>query len=309
MKSFARIALLFLLVVATPLAVAQTRGPALVIEAPPKLERTAAKIRALEQERLEHVSKFLGLNDPGRPIIVVLAADDSPMALSAPPWVSGYTDGVSSVVVLIPSRATSYPNDGLEELLHHEIAHVLITRASGGNEVPRWFNEGLALVVGRFWSFDDRTRFILERAMHIPASLEEVDRGFMESERSAARSYAFAGAFVQEIMTRYGQDAPARILAAMRRGVSFNTAFRYVSGRTLIEVEREYWKAQTPVERWVPIVTSLVTGWGVITLLAIWAIRKRRRRDAAVLAQWEAEESAAEKQALAEWKDDEEPVN
>ena len=54
---------------------------------------------------------------------------------------SGYALSRESVVVLLPERILSYPHGSLEEVLRHELAHVLIARAAGQRPVPRWLNE------------------------------------------------------------------------------------------------------------------------------------------------------------------------
>ena len=42
-----------------------------------------------------------------------------------------------------------------------------------------------------------------------------------------------------------------------------------------------FWSRQTFWYRWVPLLTSSVTLWILVTMLALWAMRKRRARDAA----------------------------
>jgi hypothetical protein len=53
-------------------------------------------------------------------------------------------------------RARLKFSGGLEAVLCHEVAHILIARAADGRAVPRWFNEGLAVVAERAWHFEDR---------------------------------------------------------------------------------------------------------------------------------------------------------
>ena len=100
--------------------------------------------------------RLLRLDDPGGAIRVVLASDTSDWARQVPPTTAGFAVGEDSLVVLFPSRSLTYPHDTLEDVLHHEVAHVLIARAAGGRPVPRWFHEGLAMTAERTWGFEDR---------------------------------------------------------------------------------------------------------------------------------------------------------
>src|SRR5688500_11453305 len=137
-----RLAALLLFLLLPTLAAAQ-RPPELIVQAPPSLERAAAKVRAVEPGRLLDAMRLVGLEDPGPPIQVLLGPEGSDLAM-VPPWVSGYAFGEEGVIVLLPGRTPSYPDSSLEELLRHEVAHILVARAAGGQPLPRWFPEGRA---------------------------------------------------------------------------------------------------------------------------------------------------------------------
>ena len=117
---------------------------------PGLLPSSANRLAAGPRPWVWGVMELTGLDAPGPDIRVVLAPESSPFAHEVPPWVSGYTDGVTSdagsVVVILAERTPSYPDGGLEEVLAHEVAHVLVHRASGGRRVPRWVDEGVAMM-------------------------------------------------------------------------------------------------------------------------------------------------------------------
>lgn len=105
----------------------------LEIEAPADLERFAARLRDWRPERLSNFARLLGLeleaSDLPIPVRVVLAPEGSAAELGAPRWVAGYVRSDSGVVVLFPTRVPRYPYRTLEELLGHEVAHLLTFRA------------------------------------------------------------------------------------------------------------------------------------------------------------------------------------
>jgi hypothetical protein len=234
--------------------------------------------------------RLVGLTDPGPPIQVFLGPEGSDLAAGVPPWVSGYAYGAEGVIVLLPARTPSYPDSSLEELLRHEVAHVLVARAAGGRPLPRWFHEGVAMIAGSSWGLDDRSRLTVTMIGGSEVSLADVERQFSGGRGSTVNAYAIAGAFVNELLRREGDDSVARILAGVGRGLPFDEAFRDATGSTLAEVEQSFWRRQSFWYRWVPILTSSVTLWMLITLLAIWAMGKRRARDAALRRSWEEED-------------------
>lgn len=284
--------LFILLLLALPLKAATP--PRLVVLGPPSLDRVAARVRAIDPERFLDAMRLAGLTDPGPPIQVFLGPEGSDLAAGVPPWVSGYAYGAEGVIVLLPARTPSYPDSSLEELLRHEVAHVLVARAARGRPLPRWFHEGVAMIAGTSWGFDDRSRLTVTMIGSIGGGempLAEVERQFAGGRGSTFNAYAIAGAFVNELLRREGDDAVARILAGVGRGLSFEDAFREATGRTLAEAEQSFWRRQSFWYRWVPILTSSVTLYMLITLLAIWAMGKRRARDAALRRLWEEEEN------------------
>jgi len=268
-------------------ASAPVEPPRLIVEAPPALAPAAARLRATQ---LASAMRLVGLTSPGPPIRVILASEGSGPAVLVPPWISGYALSDRGLIVVMPQRVPNYPDSSLEDLLRHEVAHVLIARAAGNRPLPRWFHEGLAMIAGGSWGLDDRSHLTLALLTDRPVSLAELEERFAGGQGEVNRAYAIAGAFVRDLVDRYGQGAAPAILANVARGVSFEDAFRAATGSSLAAAESTFWSRQTLWYRWVPVLTSSVTLWLLVTALAIWAMKRRRARDAALRRVWDAEE-------------------
>ncbi len=271
-------------VIVVVLAAQARASVVLEVRAGDGMERIAAGIRAADPHRFDSVMALVGLERAGPPILVIVAPESSQLAKKAPSWVSGYAIPEESFVVIFPQRASKYPIDGMEELLRHEVAHVLIERAARGRQIPRWFNEGVATVAGESWSVSDRSMVTLNMARGGEQSLARVEEMFGEGEPTVARAYAFSGAFVNDLLRREGKRAVAGILSRVGDGASFESAFVRVTGSTISTAEREFWSRRTFWNRWIPLLTSSIVLWGLITLLATWATTARMRRDRARLA-------------------------
>jgi hypothetical protein len=254
----------------------------------------AARRNVLPAEHpwIPDVMELVGLVEPGAPIRVLLVPEASPIARSVPAWVAGFAEGTEGVV-LLPERTPVYPDAGLEEVLAHEVAHVLIARAAGSRPVPRWFHEGIAMVAGRSWGLKDRTQFALDLLLGEKVPLHRLDGLFRGSDAEVRRAYALAGALVQELLERYGTGLPRGLLSRMARGERFEEAFRQTTGATLFDVDEIFLARQTLFRRWLPVVTSGAALWFGITVMAIVAAWKRRRRQREQLARLAAEEEAA----------------
>jgi hypothetical protein len=296
-SQFAGAALIIALTLLAPRAGASA-GVVLDVRAGDGMERIATGIRAGDPRRFDAVMRLVGLRDAGAPIMVLVAPESSPLAQRMPSWVSGYAVPEESLVVVFPQRAVQYPIDGMEELLRHEVAHVLLERAAGGREVPRWFNEGVATVAGGTWSISDRSMVTLTLARRGELTFAQIETMFDDGEPAVGQAYALSGAFVNDLLQRDGSGSVAGILSRVREGSPFEYAFVRVTGRPLHRAEQEFWRRRSLWNRWIPLLTSSLVLWGAITLLATWATAARMRRDRARLEAMAAEEARIDALAL-----------
>ena len=280
-------------------AARQPAPPALQFETLDSRPADEPRLRRLDRDRLRSIVQLVGLEDPGPPIRVMLAPEDSELARATSSWIAGFAHGATGTIVLFPSRSLQYPHDSLEAVLRHEVAHILIVRAADGQAVPRWFNEGLAVVAERAWHFEDRWQLGWALVSADQVRMDEVNDLFQAGSSGARQAYALASAFVRHIIETQGSDVPARILAAVANGVPFEVAFEQATGQSLVEAERRFHVELTSWTRQLPLLTSPFVLWMIVTLLALFAIYVRGRRSAERRRKW-AEEDAGDAGWLAE---------
>ncbi len=282
--------LLLLVALAGPVSAADPL-PQLEFVAPEALQNLATQLAQTDHAARRELVASLGLSDPGPPIRVILAPNGSLEARRAPSWSLGYAISPASLVVLLVDRVPAYPDHSLEQVLRHEIAHVLIHRAAGGQPIPRWLDEGLAIYWAREWGIDDRGRVWLATVRHDTLALDRLNQDFQAGPTGAGRAYALATAFVRDLIAQQGPQVGARILQRVRSGAPFPLAFEQATGLTLGSAEAEFWSRLDFWNRWVPFLTSSTTLWLLITGLALVAFKRRRDLDRAQIARWEAEET------------------
>src|SRR5437773_7135126 len=174
--------------------------PKLEIEAPTELDPVRNRLQSIPPGRFADIAEFLGLIAPGSVIQVKLATETSDVARAVAPWISGFAAGESNLVVMFPARSPGYPDNTLEDVLRHEVAHVLIWRAAAGRPIPRWFNEGVAMAVERDRQFQDETQLLYQLVTGGRTDMDAVDRLFSGTQSDQIRAYALAGAFAHEIV-------------------------------------------------------------------------------------------------------------
>jgi len=264
--------------------------PQLAIMAPAELAAARTRLESFDRPTLAGIVRAVGLPDPGAPIQVVLAGEDSDAARSVSDWTAGYAISNAGLVVLFPSRSPVYPHDTLEDVLRHEVAHVLIARAAAGREVPRWFHEGLAVAVERPWDLEDRSRLVWELMAGPRLRLREINAMFDGGQAAQSRAYSLSTAFVRDLIREHGAGAPAAILRLVGEDVPFERAVATVAGQPLGAVEDGFWERQRVWTVWMAMLTSGEAFWLAVIMLAALAVWRRRRHSAAIRRRWEEEE-------------------
>jgi hypothetical protein len=287
-----RLALVVLLLLLTASSIRAQAPPSFFIEAPPELAAERRRLDAFDAQTLATIGRVVGLSSPGPPMRVVLGRDDDEWARQVPPWTAGFAVGSASLIVLFPSRSPVYPHDTLEDVLRHEVAHVLISRAAGGRPVARWFHEGLAVAVERPWNLEDRTRLASALLFGPRLGLAAIDGLFAGDEGAQQRAYSLSAALVRYLMHEQGTDAPARILREVSRGQPFGTALAIVTGQPVLDLEAAFWRSQRAWTTWVPLIASSTAIWFGVIGLAVLAVRRRRHRSRQLRRRWDDEEAS-----------------
>lgn len=218
-------------------------------------------------------------------------------ATGMPHWVAGVARPEAGEIVIARHGPDGSPSD-LERLLKHEMAHVILHRATGGAELPRWFHEGMA---ESFTGGISLTRAqTLAAAVFGPGvpDLEKLEQHFRGTDGpDAAVAYAAARDLVEYLRGRDADGVAMRqLLGELRGGESFEAAIVRAYDASLPDLVGQ-WRSALPGRFvWYP----MIAGGGipfilVAPLVLVAYVRRRRliRRGWERLAREEEEERAA----------------
>ncbi|CAN5443975.1 hypothetical protein BH23ACI1_BH23ACI1_27220 [soil metagenome] len=269
----------------------------LSVDAPPELQRMAARVQAMDPAPMEGALARAGLDLPPR-VHVTLLPDSDARVRSAPAWVVARAFGTDTIIIF-PERISSYPYDSLEAVMLHEIVHLALVARAGGQPLPRWFHEGVAVSVEAGWGLGSQARLLLAAARG-PA-IDDVSRLFRsESHPDTTTAYLLAAALIEDVRARHGQHVPGAIAGHVARGTSFDRAFWIETGDTVDRAAGRAWSAYRGWSRWMPVVTSPAALWSWILALAFVAfvLKVRRRRERR--RQWDEDDDQEDEAALEE---------
>jgi hypothetical protein len=196
----------------------------------------------------------------------------------------------------------------LDQVFRHELAHVALEDAVGGQHVPAWFNEGLAVGLAGENTMDRQT--VLWNAVvtgHL-LSLDALDQSFPQEAFSVGVAYAEAADMLRFMMRRSDLRRFQALIQRVHDHQTFDRAIADAYGADLRTLEFQ-WRRELD-HRY--SVIPLLAGGGILWVLVIaalgWGYVRKRQRAKAILAQWasqEALEDAIHASRMAEARQDE----
>jgi hypothetical protein len=192
------------------------------------------------------LSRDLGVDWPRPTRIVVVRDLASLSAMTGLPYESAQTTGTVAVakwgrVTLLSPRASHHGYDW-RDTVAHELTHLALTRASG-DHAPLWLQEGVAKREQVLWRspgpFDDRppNESVVQRGFEhklgVPLDKLGPSIAMLPSADMATVAFAEVTSFVHYYVQTVGPDALARLLAALKSGLSTDAALVSVSGMDL----------------------------------------------------------------------------
>jgi hypothetical protein len=131
-------------------------------------------------------------------------------------------------------------NRSLRELLAHEYAHLALAHRCRLGTPPRWFDEGLAMMVSMEWSWSDNMAMSKGAVFGQLIPLKEIERVNRFSENKAHLAYAESYLAVKYLFDEYGVSAVNTFLDYVARGKSLDDALMAATGSDYDDFDAEY---------------------------------------------------------------------
>lgn len=250
-----------------------------------RLARTAEADRG-------YVLKLLGIRDDSVIEVRIASNEDSMMKMVGTrrpvrDWVAGLALSSQDLVVL-SARGNEVFRAG--DTFVHELAHIYLRTALGGRGVPRWFNEGFAMLVA-----SEQVGERLKTAMGAAATgsyipLDRLVDSFPVDPPAVHLAYAQSMLFVRYLHRSGGRDAIPTLLAEVRKGMPFDLAFNRVFKGSVSVLWNRFEDTLDPGSALLWILSSTAVLWILVTLLFLYAYVVKRRRVALKKEAWAIQE-------------------
>ena len=297
LRSFVGVVALLLVVLALPsLAMARTdatnldiAGTHFVIDAPDGMRGFRDAAATVVDEGWERVALQAG-TPAGETIYVSIEHDMADwfsregVPAQPPEWAAGLAITSYRTILLVPGV------EDWEDTLVHEMTHIALGIATGGQPVPRWVNEGYAMNVAEQWGLERATTMIRAGILGNYYEFEDLTNSFPPAASSVELAYAQSFHIVRFLLERHGPSTLRDVFALMREGQTWDAAYVEVTGEntaaTIVLWEDEV-KGRYIMS---PVVGGTGVGWGIAAVLVVFGWRRKTRKRREALARMEAGE-------------------
>lgn len=252
-------------------------------------ERYAPAAKQLEEvapKTVRAVAKRLELEHLGDVQVWVLPEVDDYFEVTnnpgrLPDWAIGLSLSDKGVIIVVNGAGPNGQLVDLEKTFVHELAHVAIDRARAGKPIPRWFNEGFALMTAEEWTPERADTLAKAAAAGTLRSFRNLDEGFPAHSNSASIAYSQSFHFVKHLEQLKGPKVYGEIARHVREGKSFEDAFRIAMGASLAVIEAKWRKdLEASMSGW-SVLNDGTWGFflGALMFLAAFIVRRKRSQN------------------------------
>jgi hypothetical protein len=216
----------------------------------------------------------------------------APVNAPYPDYAAGVAYGEIGLVLLTVKPVHPNSHHELGQVFRHELAHVALDDAVAGRAVPRWFNEGFAVMASGETSFVRWQTLMTATVSDNLLTLAQMERTFPADENAANIAYAQAADVVRFLVRREEQHRFRGLVSRLRDGETMDSAMLNSYGEETATLEAEWREDVAKRYTFWPVMLAGNFIWVGTLGLFVLGWRKRRRNAAATLARWEREEAA-----------------
>lgn len=192
--------------------------------------------------------------------------------------------------IYLKTPAANNAREVLPATVTHELAHLCLAELAQPHALPRWFNEGAAMLLSNEARPADP--ILLSRALLTKSlvDFEEIDDLLSFPNVRAALAYAESHQAVRFLTQRFGEDAITKLARALAEQPEPRQAFLTAFTEDLWNFETEYFDFLRRRFRWYFLLDESFLFGGIILILLVAGFLVTRWRTRKKMKEWENEE-------------------
>lgn len=211
---------------------------------------------------------------------------DSAVGGRFPDWGVGCAIPERNTIIVLSPLLYPY-RISLPEVLRHELAHLYLHQLVGWARLPRWMDEGFAMLIGHQWRFGDDwlvTRAVLTGEV---LSLRQIDGLNRFPEGKARLGYTESYLAMKYFLDEYGWESFLLFLSELRRHNQLDPAFIAAVGLDYAGFQQEYSRYLETQYNWITLLSDTALFWILLVFLLVLLYLVKRHRMKKKIEEWE----------------------
>ena len=203
-----------------------------------------------------------------------------------PTWSKGVARPQFGLIIL---QAAGIEPAELTSVLRHELWHTWLGRGLMGIKIPRWFDEGGAVLVSG--QKTSRYHIVISRALLTRSllSLDEIDDVLRFQSGKAQLAYAESFMAVQYMVNQWGWSGMRKFFATFKKQPDWEKSFIQAFGIDLYDFEDIFFSYLRQKYRWHFLLDVNLYFWTALPLLVLLAFITIRLRNRRTVKRWKQE--------------------
>lgn len=279
--------------ISSPLSFERIETSRFVFLCHPQAQKACFFLARRAEALADELSQLLGFSFRHKVTVILLPAGHDihtvlPNLPAPPGWATGAAYPEQNTI-LVFVRAGS----DLEKTFRHELHHILLGQAfHGRHRVPRWLDEGLAMLIADEWSIQRLTTMTMAVLSKKIIPMEQLVRAFPADIQTAEIAYCQSFYFISFLKGSFGEVSFQKFLRAYSSHGDFHAALRSAYGCTWEEMERKWQDYLSLRFSWIPLITSSTTLWFFSALLFVAGYVRKRKKTKLMITQWQQTEES-----------------
>ncbi len=198
--------------------------------------------------------------------------------------------------LFLKSARFARPEIRLNQVVIHELSHIVLTRALNGNDPDRWFDEGLAQYEADEGGVSGSLRLARGMVARQLVWLDEIDNVLAFQQDKAFLAYLEARSAIDFLVEQYGQRIIADLVAQLRNGLNMDAALLQTTGAGFQDFQTDWYLDLKTKYRWAILLDYPFLFSALVAILFVTAVIVRRKRSKCIVQSWEEQESNEEEE-------------
>jgi len=204
-------------------------------------------------------------------------------------WSLGITYRNNKIIIKDP-QLSRINHSKFEQVVEHELNHLMINRIDVDNKIPRWFKEGFAMLIANESSLAHKIKVIKHLNAGTLYKLDDlyIFKNLTQYEYNLA--YAQSVLYVEALENMYGKNLFLNIIENLKNNVNFTDAIYILTNKQTAQLEENFKEYLIDKYRWIQLINFSDLLFSIMPLLLVIGFIIKSFKVKKIKKQWKIEE-------------------